>query len=239
MMERVFFGFAAGGLSILSPCVLPMAPVIMASAIQSHRLGPVALTGGLVFSFVATGTVVAAFGMSVGMDHETLRLVGGLLLIAAGVTLLTPPVQNRLALALSPITGRAAAVGARFESEGLMGQACIGLLVGVVWSPCAGPTLGSAIGMAVGSGSMPLAASIMTAFGVGAALPLLLIGYSSATLLKKKRALAFIIEKWGKRIMGGAILLLGALIVTHGDKTLEAAVTLSLPEWIIRLTTQY
>src|SRR4249919_2712838 len=87
--------FVAGALTILSPCVLPLVPVVLASAVQRHRLGAVALAGGLITSFTLVGFVVAAFGSRLGVDSDQLRITGAVILAAAGAFLLLPKIQDR------------------------------------------------------------------------------------------------------------------------------------------------
>jgi len=68
MLGAAFFAVVAGVLSTLSPCVLPLLPVVLGTAVSQHRFGPVALAGGLAVSFVAIGLFVATIGFSIGLD---------------------------------------------------------------------------------------------------------------------------------------------------------------------------
>ena len=95
--------FVAGVLSILSPCVLPILPIVLGAAASEHRWGPVVLAMGLAVSFVAIGLFVATVGYSIGLDTELFRNVAAALMIAVGVILLVPRFQERLALAGVPL----------------------------------------------------------------------------------------------------------------------------------------
>ena len=75
--------FAAGALSTLSPCVLPLLPIVLASAASEHRLAPAALAAGLALSFTAIGLFVATLGFAIGVDGEVFRIIGALLLACA------------------------------------------------------------------------------------------------------------------------------------------------------------
>src|SRR3954452_25497671 len=97
--------FGAGALTILSPCVLPLVPVVLGYAAQRQRCGPVALAGGLIASFTVTGFVLAAFGAQIGVDAEQVRTVGAVILGAAGLFLLLPRLQDRLANLAAPLVG--------------------------------------------------------------------------------------------------------------------------------------
>ena len=87
-------GLLAGALSTLSPCVLPLIPILMASALAAHRLGPLALAAGLGLSFAAIGIFLAAAGASLGLDDDVLRKIAAVLLIAFGVVMLSRRLQT-------------------------------------------------------------------------------------------------------------------------------------------------
>src|SRR5690349_11202474 len=89
--------FAAGALTILSPCVLPLVPVVLGSAAQRHRFGALALAGGLIASFTAVGFTLAAFGSRLGVDADQVRLVGAVILGLAGAFLIVPKIQDFVA----------------------------------------------------------------------------------------------------------------------------------------------
>ncbi|MFH1553757.1 MAG: cytochrome c biogenesis protein CcdA, partial [Pseudomonadota bacterium] len=91
-----FLAFLAGILSTLSPCVLPILPLVLGAAASQHRLGPVALAGGLALSFVTIGLFVATIGFSIGLDAGVFRAVAAVLLMAVGLVLLVPIFQARL-----------------------------------------------------------------------------------------------------------------------------------------------
>jgi cytochrome c biogenesis protein CcdA len=172
-----FLAFVAGILSILSPRVLPILPIVLGTAASRHPWGPLALAAGLSMSFVAIGLFVATVGHAIGLDAERLRYVAATLVVLLGAVLLLPPLQARLAAAAGPIgnwaDGRMAAGG----TDGLAGQFWIGLLLGAVWSPCVGPTLGAASLLAAEGNDLAQVALTMLAFGIGAALPLLALGW--------------------------------------------------------------
>jgi cytochrome c-type biogenesis protein len=177
--------FVAGVLSILSPCVLPILPIVLGAAASEHRWGPAALATGLAVSFVAIGLFVATVGYSIGLDTELFRNVAATLMIAVGVILLVPRFQKRLALAGAPLANWSDRhFGARRQG-GLSGQISVGLLLGAVWSPCVGPTLGAASLLAAQGRDLGGVAATMLAFGLGAALPLTALGLlTRETLLR-------------------------------------------------------
>lgn len=126
-------GFLAGVLSTLSPCVLPMLPILLAAATSAHRLGPVAVAGGVAVSFTAVGTFVAVVGFSIGLDGDVFRAIAGTLMILVGIVLLAPAVQTRLAVAAGPVSDWASSRFGGFRTDGMAGQFALGLLLGAVW----------------------------------------------------------------------------------------------------------
>ncbi len=136
--------FIAGTLSALSPCVLPLLPIVLASAASEHRLAPAALAAGLAISFTAIALFVAAIGFAAGLDNDVFRTVSAVLLVFIGIVLAVPRLQENLTTAASPFAGWVEGRFGGFSSGGLLGQFTVGLLLGAVWSPCAGPVLGAA-----------------------------------------------------------------------------------------------
>jgi len=134
----------SGILSTLSPCVLPLIPIVLGAAVSEHRLGVLALAAGLAISFVAIGLFIATVGYAIGLDAGHLRALGGAVLIGIGVVLLMPSLRTQFALTAGPLSGWADSHMRGLSTTGLRGQLALGLLLGVVWIPCAGPTLGAA-----------------------------------------------------------------------------------------------
>ena len=124
--------------------MLPLLPIVLGSALSEHRAGPLALAGGLALSFVVIGLAVATVGFAIGLDAGVFRMVAGILLIAVGVVLLAPRLQAQFALAAGPVGNWTEQRFGGFSTSGLGGQFAVGLLLGAVWSPCVGPTLGAA-----------------------------------------------------------------------------------------------
>jgi cytochrome c biogenesis protein CcdA len=228
---------AAGGLSTLSPCVLPLVPILLATALAAHRLGPFALAGGLALSFTVVGVLVASLGVAVGIDQGALRTVAAILLLGFGLVLLSGRLQERFAAATSGLSGAGQSLLARITLDGLPGQFVLGLLLGVVWSPCVGPTLGAAITLASQGRDLLQVTALMAVFGIGAALPLVILGVVSRQALGRMRGRLLAAGKAGKRLLGGVMLILGLLILSGLDKRFEAWILSVAPEWFVALTT--
>ena len=134
MLLSLSLAFLAGLLSILSPCVLPLVPIVLGAAVSQHRLGPVALAAGLALSFVSIGLFVGLFGFAIGLDGGFFRSVGALMLLAVGVLMVVPDLSTKLAVAAGPAGNWAEQQFGGFSTVGLWGQFGVGLLLGMVWS---------------------------------------------------------------------------------------------------------
>src|SRR5271155_1914924 len=171
--------FVAGLLSILSPCVLPLLPIVLGAAASEHRMGPMTLAGGVALSFVVIGLFIATVGFAIGLDGDIFRTVAAILMIGVGVVLAMPALQVRLATAGGPISNWADQRINAVQSRSVSRQFGIGLLLGAVWSPCVGPTLGAASLLAAQGKDLGAVALTMLIFGIGAGLPLVLFGSMS------------------------------------------------------------
>ena len=229
----------SGLLSFLSPCVLPLVPIVFGTAAGEAKGGPFALAAGVALSFTAIGLFVATLGFAIGLDGEAFRTAAAILMIGVGVMLMAPGLQTRLAVAGGPVTAWADERINAVPSRGLLGQFGVGLLLGAAWSPCVGPTLG--------------AASVLAAQGVvarprdadharvrdrrrGAAdrpRPRLAAGHGA---LARPPSLG---GKRAKTALGVLMIALGLMIVTGADRTLETAVLDRSPQWLTDLTTRF
>lgn len=229
----------AGVLSTLSPCVLLLLPIVLATAISKHRFGIVALAGGLALSFVTIGLFIATIGFAAGIDERLFRTVSAVSMIAIGAVLLVPRFQTQFALAAGPVGNWAEHRFGGFATDGMRGQFLVGLLLGAVWTPCVGPTLGAASMMAARGENLGQVAVTMLMFGIGAAIPLLVLGQLSRATLMRWRDRLLVSGSGGKRVLGVVLLAFGLLTLTGLDRTIQTALVGSSPEWLTNLTTRF
>ena len=232
-------GFLAGLLSTLSPCVLPLIPILLATATGNHKYGPLALATGLMLSFTLIGTLVAFAGPAVGIDQIALRNAGAVVLVLFGSVLLSAPLQARFATATAGISAAGDRLLSVMHIEGLRGQLLVGLVLGIVWSPCVGPTLGAAIALASQGSHLPQITLLMAFFGLGAGVPLLLLGFLSRNAMQRIRGRLLNAGKYGKLVMGLVLIALAMAILTGADKGIETWAVDHSPEWLTELTTRY
>lgn len=231
--------FAAGGLTILSPCVLPLVPIVLGSAASKHRLGPLALASGLVASFTLTGFAVASLGPALGLDGDVIRFSGAVLLVAIGLALIVPNIQRAAEHLAAPLANWAGARQAQLERFGLLGQAMIGALLGLVWSPCVGPTLGAATVLAAEGQDLAQVALVMFAFGLGIASVLLVIAFVARSVLTRWRGRLMSAGSGGKKVLGVLLASVGLLILSGLDRSVETWVLGVSPDWLTNITTAF
>ena len=171
MIATLGLSFLAGVLSILSPCVLPLLPIILGTAQSEHQLGPVALAAGLALSFTTIGLFVATIGFAIGLDTDVFRAISAFFLIAIGIVLLVPRLQQQFAVAAGPVGSWVDERFGGFSATSLWGQFGLGVLLGAVWAPCVGPTLGAASILAAKGEDLGQVALTMLVFGPLTCLP--------------------------------------------------------------------
>lgn len=229
--------FLAGTITFLSPCVLPVLPILVGSAGRQHRYGPVALAAGLVASFVTVGTLVTSVGIAIGLDGSLVRSAGATFLLIMGLILLSSRMQGRFSHAMAPLASAADRLLQQRFLAGLKGQFVVGSLLGVIWSPCTGPTLGAAIGLAAQSGGQLQAAATMTLFGIGASTPMLAVAYGAHSLLSRHRSRLLAAGVTAKTGMGLVLVFVGVAVLTGLDKKIEALLLQTMPPgWIDLIT---
>ncbi len=235
----ILLALLSGALTVLSPCVLPLLPIVLACALSEHRYAPLALIGGLVVAFTLSGLAVAGAVQAFGIEPESLRAASAGLLLLFGAMLLSSGLRARIASwaghAAKPIASRAA----RFRPRGVPGYFVLGALLGAAWTPCAGPTLGAAISLAASGATALRGAATMAMFAVGAALPLIGLAYGSRQSIAVRRALLGKTANIAQPVLGAALALLAALMLLGADRVLEAKLVNILPEWLLRLTTRF
>jgi len=235
----LIFAYLAGLLTLINPCVLPVLPIVLASALQAHRLGPVAMAGGMAVSFVVLGLTVTAFGHVIGLDERTLAQAGAVLMIGFGLVLLVPRLNAGFASATAGFAAQADAGIDGIDRSGLGGQVLAGVLLGAVWSPCIGPTLGGAISLASQGQSLGWAAAIMSAFAAGVASVILALAYGARAAILRRRDLMRSLADRAKPVMGVLFLAVGLAILFRWHHIAEAWLIDHLPGWLVDLSVTF
>ncbi len=235
MLDFVF-AYLAGLLTLINPCVLPLLPIVLAGSVSKNKLGPVAMALGLAVSFTLVGFFVYAIAQNIGLDQDAISRFGAGVMIAFGVILVIPQFERQFSkFAGSMAVGGNKAIN-QIDDENLSGQVMTGVLLGVAWSPCIGPTLGGAIGLASQGESYFYAFMIMAIFSLGAATIVLALSYGSRELIGQRRNALSSVCQYAKPIMGIALLLVGLAIWFHLDRLIEFWALDNLPLWLIELS---
>jgi cytochrome c-type biogenesis protein len=233
------FAFGAGVLSSLSPCVLPILPIVLGAAVARHRWGPMALAAGVALSFACVGLFIATIGLSLGLDAGLFRTLAALSLIGFGLVMLLPGLEARFALKAGRFSSWIGPIADRLPVEELRGQFLLGLTFGIVWSPCVGPTLGAATVLAAQRRELVQVGMTMLTFGLGASMPLIGLGVLSRQLATRWRGSLLVMGRQGKAALGAIAGFAGVLIVTGLDRPFETLLVNASPGWLTGLTTRF
>ncbi|MEM0936462.1 MAG: cytochrome c biogenesis CcdA family protein [Pseudomonadota bacterium] len=224
--------YGAGLLTLINPCILPVLPIVLASAAQGSRLGPLALAGGLCASFVVLGIGVATLGRSVGLTEDVVGDAAAVMMIVFGLVLMVPRLSEGFATATAGFASGADARLDEVDRSGLSGQALGGALLGAVWSPCVGPTLGAAISLASQGTSLVFAGAIMLFFAFGVATVVVLLAYGARSALARRRAWMNAVATRGRPIMGALFAAVGVALLFNVHHVAEAWALDHMPVWL-------
>ncbi|KKB08257.1 cytochrome c biogenesis CcdA family protein [Devosia chinhatensis] len=235
-MLDLVLAYAAGLLTLINPCVLPLLPLIGASALARHPLAPLAMAGGMAASFTLAGMGAFALTRALGLPQDAITLAAGWFMLAFGLVTLTPPLQAQFSrLAGATASGSTRLLG-QVEGRGLWGEAAAGALLGLAWSPCIGPTLGGAIGLAAQGENLVHAGAIMGFFALGSASIVLALAYGTRAALSSRRTTLMLLAPHAKTVLGVSLVVVGLAVILRIDRMLEALALEVLPSWLIDLS---
>jgi cytochrome c-type biogenesis protein len=216
----VFVAFAAGFVSFVSPCCLPLVPGYLAavtgtapSAVQERRrIDPAVLGRSLVFVgsfslvFILLGLSATAAGDFLGDNQLTLRRVAGVAIIVMGVLFIASVFVLRLNRDWRPQQ--------LVERAGRGGPVVAGLAFAIAWTPCVGPALGAILGLASTESSLAQGAGLLAVYSAGLAIPFLLtaVGFNAA-----QRSFAWMKRRFAAiQVAAGTVLVaMGVLVYTN------------------------
>ena len=236
---ELFFGYLAGLLTLINPCVLPVLPIVLASAMQAGRYGPLAIAAGMCLSFVSLGMLIATFGYSIGLTDTLMSQIGAVMMMVFGCFLLVPRLNTAFATATASFSSNADTSLSRMPVTSLKSHFIGGLLLGAVWSPCVGPTLGGAISLASQGKNLGWAFLIMLSFGMGISTVILALGYGTQEAIKRRQNSMRGLAHKAKPIMGITFVLVGVMIFFKFHYVIEAWLLTVLPDWFQDLSTNY
>ena len=229
---KLIFAYGAGLLTLINPCVLPVLPIVLATALQASRWGPVALAAGMSLSFVVLGVSVTAFGRAVGLTTDDIAQAGAVLMILFGIVMLVPQASAVFSTATAGFAARADSGLDDVDRGSLTGQFVGGMLLGAVWSPCVGPTLGGAISLASQGESLLRATSIMVFFALGISTIILALGYGARSALQKRQAAKRRFAIAARPLLGAIFIAVGLMLFFKWHYVIESWLLDIMPIWL-------
>lgn len=228
----VALAFLAGIITVLSPCVLPLLPVILASAVQEGRLRPWGVLAGFVLCFSAVTLLLATLVSGLGISPDTVRIVSGVVLLIAGIILAVPRFGHFFELR----TGRIASLSSRLPSGGgFWGGLALGAGLGLAWTPCVGPIMASVITLAMNQTVTGNAVAVTLAYSLGTAIPMGAVIFGGRALVRRvgflQRHTTLI-----RSVFGTLLILAAVAILTGFDRTVQTWLLRAFPNWESVLT---
>lgn len=229
---ELLFAFLAGLLTLINPCVLPVLPLAVSSGLEKNRAAPLALAAGMSLSFTVLGVGIAALGPALGISPESVSRFFAVLMILFGVVLLTPAFSAQFALATGGVADAAAKRLMGNGEQSMAGHVLGGMLLGAVWTPCIGPTLGGAIALASQGTEILRATAIMLAFSAGVSTIVIGIAYGAKRLSPGGREALYAASRWVKPLAGAAFIIIGlATLFGLTEAAIGAALDV-MPVWL-------
>ncbi len=189
-MIEIVLALLAGVLTIAAPCILPMLPILFGTSVgQTSRTRPIFIAFGFVLSFSAFALAFGLFSESLGLAQDSLRRAAIMLLLGFGILMLWKRPLKLLGSRLSGLVNRANEIGSRAGS-GKFGGFILGMTLGAVWTPCAGPVLGSILTLVATAMDLGRAIALLVCYALGAGIPMLAIAYGGQLVSTRVRRIA-------------------------------------------------
>ena len=182
MIILVLFAFLAGIVTILSPCIVPVLPIVLSGSVGGGRKRPLGIVVGFVASFTFFTLALTSIVRATGLPSDALRTIAIVAIFIFGISMVLPQTQVLLEKIFAKFSGMAPQTQ---NQSGFFGGILVGLSLGLLWAPCVGPILASVITLAVTSKVNFAVAVITFAYAVGSAIPMLAITYGGRQLLQK------------------------------------------------------
>jgi len=180
----------AGVVTIAAPCTLPMLPILLGASVgQTGKARPALIALGFVLSFSATARLLSAITRVFNFDPNHLRTGAAILLLGFGLLMIWPAPFEWLSIRIGGLAGGSSAGNTAFR-QGNIGGLVLGTTLGLVWTPCAGPVLGSILTVVATSKDTAWASALLVVYAIGAAIPMLAIAYGGQAVTTRIRSIA-------------------------------------------------
>lgn len=228
-MIEYALAIAAGMATILSPCILPVLPIVLATSAGRGRIEPLLVIAGFTLTFAAGGILIGALAASSGELQGGIRIGSILVLLLAGLACLWPGPFDWLVLKFRQWrSAHPGQVSNRSPIGGKAGAALVGVSLGLAWTPCAGPVLASVLSLAATSQAPAKATALLGVYALGAGLPMLLVAYGGNWASSK---IAFFSRRANliRKLFGAIAIAVAALQLAQYDVLVSAWATQWLP----------
>lgn len=233
MIFLIFFAFLGGVVTILSPCILPILPVVLSGTVSTGKRRPFGIVAGFVLSFTFFTLFLSAIVKATGISADFLRSLSVFVIFGFGLSLLVPKFQELTEKLFSKLSSLASA--GRKNEEGFVGGILIGLSLGLIWTPCVGPILASIITLAATSDITAGAFIITLAYAVGTAIPMLAVMYGGRSFLSRVPGLVSNTSAIQKAF--GILMILTAIAIHFNfDRSFQAYILEKFPDYGTGLT---
>src|SRR5436190_4487715 len=189
-MFNTALALLAGVATVAAPCTLPVLPILLGASVgQTSRLRPAAIALGFVVSFSFVALLLNALTRALDFDPNILRDGATVLLVAFGLLMIFPAAWDRLTAQIATLAA-GSGTAALATGRGAAGGFVLGVSLGLVWTPCAGPVLGSILTLVATSQDIAWASVLLVVYAIGAALPMLAIAYGGQAATTRVRSIA-------------------------------------------------
>lgn len=228
MLLLLSFAFLSGLVTILTPCIWPLLPIILSSSInhRSHKR-PLGITMGIVLSFSLLTLFISYVVRIFNFDPNILRLIAVIVISFLGFTLLIPKLSEVFEGALSRLSSLWGNRG-QSQKDGFWAGFTTGLALGIVWSPCAGPILAAIAALAATGNVNSTVVYITLAYSLGVGIVLFIFAYGSQKVLNKIGLLTGLTPTI-QRIFGVIMILTAIAIYTNYDIYLQSQILNKFP----------
>lgn len=234
------FTYVAGVLTALSPCVLPLLPIVVGGAMQQHRAAPLLMGLGMTTAFATGGLILGALGPALGLDPVWMHRIAAWSLIIFGLALLFEPLTRLISRMVQPLAITADLMAEEIgQKRSPLMAFLFGGLLGLAWSPCAGPMLVSSAALVASGRDALLGAFLLGLFGLGAATPMVMAAYASRAGFKRLRNWAMGNNRRLRIDFGLLAIVSGIILATGLDKMIATQVMAILPDGWLELITRF
>ena len=226
-MIQILFAILAGVLTIGAPCILPLLPILLGSSVgHSSKTRPLFIVGGFVLVFSVLGIFLSFLTTHLGIDPNTLRIIAIFCLGIFGLLMIWPKPFELLTMYMNGAINKANQIGN--SQSGNFGGFLLGMMLGIIWTPCAGPVLGTILTLIATQGNTFRSILLLIAYAVGAGIPMLVIAYGSQYITTKVRAVAQYSARL-QQIFGVLVLLLAVAMYFQYDTLIQNKLTQYFP----------